>query len=57
MRTFITKSLLSYLCQREKICPSPEKTGEGRFFTNDVLLMHSIANEFVDFNKNDRYIE
>jgi len=41
----IIKSLLTSLYQREEIYPSLAKRGEGRFFKNDTLLMHSLVNQ------------
>jgi len=43
MKTFITKSLLTSLCQREEIKPLFGKEGQGRFFNNDALLMNSLV--------------
>ncbi|OGW37795.1 MAG: hypothetical protein A2Y97_08760 [Nitrospirae bacterium RBG_13_39_12] len=36
MRTFIIKSLLTSLYQREEMHPSLAKRGKGRFFNNDA---------------------
>jgi hypothetical protein len=43
MKTSITKSLLTSLCQREGINPSLAKRGKGRFFNNDALPMNSLV--------------
>jgi len=53
MKTFIIKSLLTSLCQREGMYPSfphsggfaeaKAKRGEGRFFNNDALFMNSLV--------------
>jgi hypothetical protein len=43
MKTLIIKSLLTSLYQREEIHPSLAKRGKGRFFNNDVLLMHFLV--------------
>ncbi len=49
MKTLIMKSLLTSLYQREGMSPSLAKRGKGRFFNNDVLLMHFLvsARNFV----------
>jgi hypothetical protein len=56
MKTLIVKSLLTSLYQREEksplerglgVCnPSLAKRGEGRFFNNDALFIHSLANDY-----------
>ena len=55
MKTLIIKSLLTSLCQRgdwfDRLTmtlvilslPKDGKEGEGRFYDNDVLLMHSLV--------------
>jgi hypothetical protein len=41
MKTSITKSLRTSLCQREGTNPSLAKRGKGRFFNNDALPVNS----------------
>jgi hypothetical protein len=45
IKTFIIKSLLTSLCQREEMHPSLVKRGKGRFFNNDSLLMNFFLSE------------
>jgi len=46
MKTFIIKSLLTSLYQREEMHPSLAKRGKGRFFNNAFLLINSLVSTF-----------
>jgi hypothetical protein len=46
MRTLFMKSLLPSLFQREELCPSLAKRGEGRFY-NVILVSVELSSRLV----------